>query len=154
MIWILQMTSPCLNPQSHKHRLSSPKQQSTTVYSMTNPVLQIHLVRHRHRQLKFLVTTSECQRKSLLYICSVRPNHWQKETWSTTRPGRPGRPDCRTCWWLSYMAKPCDRLLRSRWMMMIIILDTLLSIVQKITFYAILLGQVQMIFGEQWSGCA
>ena len=37
---------------------------NTTVYSMTNTVPLIHLV--RHRQLKFLVTSSECQRKSLL----------------------------------------------------------------------------------------
>ena len=33
----------------------------------------------------FLVTSSKCQRKSLLEdICSLHLNHWKKETWLTT----------------------------------------------------------------------
>ena len=46
---------------------------NTTVYSMTDTVPLIHLV--RHRQLKFLVTSSRCQRKSLLedMLCTFLP---------------------------------------------------------------------------------
>ena len=56
---------------------------NTTVYSMTNTVPLIHLV--RHRQLKFLghilrMSKEEPARR----ICSVHSYHWQKETWSTT----------------------------------------------------------------------
>ena len=56
---------------------------NTTVYSMTNTVPLIHLV--RHRQLKFLghilrmFKGRACQK-----IRSVHSYHWQKETWSTT----------------------------------------------------------------------
>ena len=48
---------------------------NTTVYSMTNTVPLIHLV--RHRQLKFLghILRIECQRKSLLedMLCTFKP---------------------------------------------------------------------------------
>ena len=50
---------------------------------MTNTVPLIYLV--RHRQLKFLghilrMSKEEPARR----LCSAHPNHWQKETWSTT----------------------------------------------------------------------
>ena len=83
----------------------------------------------------FLVTSSECQRKSLL-LCSVHPNHWKEETWATTYfipylcikiawgkwRSNAKTADCRTCWWSSCMEKPCGRLLRSRWMMMMMMI--------------------------------
>ena len=39
MIWILQMTSPCLNPQAHKHKPSLPKQQK---HQLTLTLSSVH----------------------------------------------------------------------------------------------------------------
>ena len=105
---------------------------NTTVYSMTNTVPVIHLV--RHRQLKFLghnlqMSKEEPARRYALYIPTI----------GKRRPGRPRtsylnyvqrllgitKEQCKNSR-LSHllmivvcMEKPCGRLLRSRWMMMI-----------------------------------
>ena len=53
---------------------------NTAVYSMTNTVPLINLV--RHRQLKFLGHILRMSKEEPAR-CSVHPNHWQKKTWST-----------------------------------------------------------------------
>ena len=84
----------------------------------------------------FLVTSSECQRKRMLedMLSTFQPfakgnlvDHVlhtlimykdclgiMKEQCKIARTG-----DCRICWWSLCMDKPCGRLLRSRWMMML-----------------------------------
>ena len=99
-----------------------------------NTVPLIHLV--KHRQLKFLghilrMSKEEPARRYALYIPTI----------GKRRPGRPRTSylnyvqrllgdnegsnartvDCCACWWSSCMEKPCDCLLRSRWMMMMMI---------------------------------
>ena len=83
----------------------------------------------------FLVTSSECQRKSLLedVLCTFLPlakgdrsgrphtsylNYVQRLLWDNEGAMQEQRSDCCICWWSSCMEKPCGRLLRSRWMMM------------------------------------
>ena len=110
---------------------------NTIVYSMTNTVPLIHLV--RHRQLKFLghilrMSKEEPARRYALYIPTIgnrRPG-WPRTSYLTYVQRLLGdnegamqehAADCRTCWWSSCMERLCGRLLRSRWMMMMMMMN-------------------------------